>query len=39
MASLNVKPKLRHDAAYLQSQTKYQLLTPYGFQDVAHARF
>ena len=38
-----VKSRSRHDAAHLHPltniPTKYQLLTPYGFQDIARTRF
>ena len=38
-----VKSRSHHDAAHLQPlpnvPTKHQLLTPYGFQDIAQTRF
>ena len=38
-----VKSKSRHDVAHLQTPTtvptKYQLPTPYDFQDIAQTRF
>ena len=38
-----VKSRSQHDVAHLQAliniPTKYQLPTPYGFQDIAQTRF
>ena len=43
MARSKVKSRLRLNSAHLQPltnvSTKYQLNTPYGFQDIAHTRF
>ena len=43
MARLKVKLRTHHDDAHLQTPknvpTKYQLPTPYGFQDIAQTRF
>ena len=43
MASSKVKSRSRHDNAHIYPLTnvltKYQLPTPYGFQDIAWTRF
>ena len=43
MARSKVKSMSHHDVAHLQPltnvPTKYQLPTPYGFQDIARTRF
>ena len=43
MASSKVKSRSHHDFAHLQPltnvPTKYQLPTPYGFQNIARTRF
>ena len=43
MTRSKVKSRSHHDVAHLQPPTnvptKYQLLTPYGFQDIAQTRF
>ena len=43
MAQSKVKSRSHHDAAHLQpltnDPTKYQLATPYTFQDIARTRF
>ena len=43
MARSKIKSRSRHDIAHLQPLTnvltKYQLPTPYGFQDIARTRF
>ena len=43
MTRSTVKSRADHDAAHLQPltnvPTKYQLPTPYGFQDMAQTRF